>query len=221
MGDGFDIVPLGGDFSLISGDWAKLQSLDIYRKEGRSYGGTNGWRVDPGTVKGICQALDVGVARNSAALLVGLPSELLKKWMAIGERIATRFHEHDMVDLTDEEEGFMWLWVMVVKHENLWLAKMAITINEGMSGNKAVSDQKMRIALDILAKRNPEPWERKNGIMLDNRPALAAPEGEEHRRGNFLGAQGGREDLDAAAREERNKEYEKRKNRGTIKGERQ
>lgn len=218
MGDGFELVPLDGDFGLISGDWAVLRGIDLYRKGGRGFGGSGGWRFDPAMVEAICKALSVGCDRTIAAGLVGLPTDVLDKWMNIGERVSTLLHEHGMTDITDEEEGFLWLWVNVSKAENLWLAKMPLTIDQGMSGNKGVSDQKMRIALDVLAKRNPAHWERKNGVVLESK-RLSPPAEDEP--GTLLGGRGSKEGTIAAeaARQERDKEYERRKNRGTINGE--
>lgn len=221
MEDDFEIVPFGGDFSLVSGDWVHLRDFDMYRRDGRGHGGRRGWKVDPGTVKGLCMALDMGCDRRMASYLVGLPPALLDRWMTIGERVATRWHDHEMRELSDDEEGFLWLWVMVTKHENLWLSKMTLTINEGMSGNESVTDQKMRIALHVMARRSPEAWERKSGLSVNRVPKPELPSLDESMDvgGSFLGSGGtGRVGADRVAREERDRDYELRKSRGTVSG---
>ena len=156
---------IGSNFSLVSEDWDQISEIDVYRKDSREYGrNTGAWKVDESMVEGICLALSVGDDRRNACALVCLPYPLFQRWFSLGERLALKVYGQSGYELSDEEEGYFWMYRKVMNAESLWLNKSAIVLNEVVEGNEDITSLQAKIALEVKSRRSPGAWERKNGV---------------------------------------------------------
>ena len=159
---------LSSDMSLVSVDWDRVKKLDIYTRDHRKIGGAKGWKVDVAMIEAIVVCMDCGAAPYDACMVVGLPWKLFKRWLRLGKQLAEDVFDKTGRELSDEEEGYLWMYRTITHAEGLWKQKSALVVDQTLAGNPGISKLQAQTAMQVLARRSAANWERKSGVRILN-----------------------------------------------------
>lgn len=164
---------------LVVSDAHKQLGATIYERPHRKIGGKGGWNIDPVLVDHLVACFDKGASPETACNVVGLQLTVFNKWLALGNRLIEQSFERADVEYSDEEESYVYFARNVNHAQGMWKILNNIVVDETLRGNGDPATA--RIAMQVLARREPRAWESKNNVSVkEDRNEISSDEDPVH-----------------------------------------